>query len=101
MEDAILDLQDGKGYLTYRWQGRIYCVPVTTGPSYERFPGAPEFQRGPVWHVDVAPDVVTVSPSIHVGRRLNHGVEPAVYETDHHTGNPVAFRRLPDGSLWD
>jgi hypothetical protein len=66
--------RSSEGYLHfYGPDGERAVIPVTEGPSRE----AP--QRGPVWHIEVADGVATVSPSVHF---VGHW----------HSPNPVQFR---------
>lgn len=111
MPRAVLDTDprteaDHLGFLRFETpDGRIDIIEVTDGPSFDRFPQAEAFKRGPVWHIDIldgkvalhapegimlgtAPDGrqprVVINPSIHVvdkdGKERYH--TPATVEFD-------------------
>lgn len=87
MARCILDIEGTHGWLMFEAPDRrIDTIPVTTGPSYERFPDRPKYEKGPVWHVDYDDKTVTVTPSIDIKGR-------------YHTGNPVTFERHPGPTL--
>lgn len=62
--------------------GNRAAVPVTLGPHTEYKP-ADNLRGSPIWHVDIADDIATVSPSVH-------------YVGFWHSPNPVQFRLVDD-----
>lgn len=73
---------DRVGFLKFEApDGRIDVIEVTDGPTFERWPARPVYERGPVWHVDITDAIITVTPSIDIKNR-------------YHTGSTVVFARV-------
>lgn len=76
MPRAVLDTDprteaDHIGYLRFEApDGRIDVIEVTDGPSFDRWPEKPQYQRGPVWHIDIEANQVALDP---IGIMLRRG----------------------------